>query len=98
MKKKRLLLELQGVKKRIGNIKSILRNLENWFHFEHTSLISTNIGIFFVYNWGHIIIYTYPYHKIITIDIISDLPYAKIKELKEGLLGAFSPTTYKVKE
>ena len=91
-------LVLRGTKKRVGDIKSIFQTMEYSFQFLHTSLISTNNCITFLYSWGHIIIYTFPLEKIITIDFLYPSWNTKIDAMIKDIVSIFEPENYTLKD
>jgi hypothetical protein len=89
---------MKGTKKRVGDIKAIFQNIEFGQQILHTSLISTNTCITFLYSWGHIIIYTYPQDKIITVEILYPKWNDKIDNIIETTIAVFQPETHTVKD
>lgn len=92
------ILCLNGTKKRVGEIKSIFQNIEVTVQLLHTSLISTNNCITFLYSWGHIIIYTYPQDEIITVEFLYPVWEKKVDKIIETVIQVFQPINYKIKE
>ena len=90
-----IIIEMYGVKKRVGDIKSIFQSLER---HNHSSLISTNNCIVFIYSWGHIIIYTSPKDKMLAIEILSSLGAYHNEKMKANILNIFQPQKYDVQE
>jgi hypothetical protein len=91
-------LYMTGTKRRVGDIKSIFQNIEFTQQILHTSLISTNTCITFLYSWGHIIIYTYPQDKVITIEFLYPKWNDKVDNIIMATLAIFQPETYDIKE
>lgn len=99
MKKlKHKILKIEGTKKRVGDIKSIFQNIELTYHLLHTSLISTNTCVTFLYSWGHIIIYTFPQDKIITFEFLYPVWEDKIEKIMTTLIAIFQPEAHIIKE
>jgi hypothetical protein len=99
MKKlKHKFLYMKGTKKRIGDIKSIFQNIEFTQNILHSSLISTNNCVTFLYPWGHIIIYTYPQDKIITVDFLYPPHNYKIEKIITAGLAIFQPENHSIEE
>lgn len=99
MKKfKQKILHMRGTKKRVGDIKSVFQNIEYSTDILHTSLISTNNCITFLYSWGHIIIYTFPQDKIITVEFLYPKWNGKIDKILKIIVDVFQPETHKIKE
>jgi len=92
------ILYMDGTKKRVGNIKTVFQNLECSSNLLHTSLISTNNCITFLYSWGHIIIYTFPQEQIITVEFLYQEWNQKIENLIISIVKIFEPTKYQIKE
>ena len=92
------LLEMQGTKRRVGDIKSIFQNIEYNMRLSHISLISTNNCITFLYTWGHIIIYTFPQDRIITVEFLYQDWNKKIDDMIESSLQIFRPETHTIRE
>jgi len=91
-------LILQGTKKRVGDIKSIFQTIEYNLKFLHTSLISTNNCITFLYSWGHIIIYTFPKDKLITVDFLYPSWNKKVSSMITDIVSIFEPDTFDLKD
>lgn len=91
-------LDLFGVKKRINSIKNIMLIIERQNKLTHTSLISTQNCVVYVYKWGHIIIYSYPGQSMVSIDIFSSLCSIKTRSLKKVMLDIFTPYKYEENE
>lgn len=99
MKKlKQKILHMEGTKKRVGDIKNIFQAIETNMQLLHNSLISTNNCITFLYSWGHIIIYTFPQDRIITIDFLYPLWYKDMDAIIKAILSIFQPETYDIKD
>jgi hypothetical protein len=99
MKKlKQKILYMQGTKKRVGDIKSIYQNIEFSINLFHSSLISTNNCVTFLYSWGHMIIYTFPQDKIITIEFLYPVWNDKIDHIIQASIDIFQPITHNIKE
>ena len=91
-------LVLYGTKKRVGDIKSIFQTIEYSLQFLHNSLISTNNCITFLYSWGHIIIYTFPQDKTITVDFLYPSWNNKVNSMINDIVNIFEPDTFELKE
>lgn len=99
MKKlKHKILKMQGTKKRVGDIKSIFQNIEFTQQLLHSSLISTNTCVTFLYSWGHIIIYTFPQDQIITVEFLYPVWETKIEKIINAVLAIFQPENHTIKE
>lgn len=92
----RKILNMEGTKKRVGDIKSIFQNIEYSMQFLHTSLISTNTCVTFLYSWGHIIVYTFPQDKIITVEFLYPSWNTKIEIMIDSLIKIFQPISHEV--
>ena len=97
-KRKHKVLRMEGTKKRVGDIKAIFQNIEFTQQLLHTSLISTNTCVTFLYPWGHIIIYTFPQDKIITVEFLYPIWETKIEKIIEVILAVFRPEKHTIKE
>ena len=89
---------MKGTKKRVGDIKSIFQNIEYSMSLLHTSLISTNNCITFLYPWGHIIIYTFPQEQLITIEFLYQEWNTKIETIIISAIKIFEPDKHTIKE
>lgn len=99
MKKlKHKVLKMEGAKKRVGDIKSIFQNIEFAQQLLHTSLISTNSCVTFLYSWGHIIIYTFPQDKVITVDFLYPQWNDSIEKIIDIVVAIFQPDKHTIKE
>ena len=99
MKKfKQKIVYMKGTKKRVGDIKTIFQNLEHSSNLLHTSLISTNNCITFLYSWGHIIIYTFPQEQIITVEFLYQDWNKKIEDMIMSIVKIFEPNNHQIKE
>ena len=99
MKKlKQKILYMNGAKKRVGDIKSIYQNIEYTLNLLHTSLISTNNCVTFLYPWGHMIIYTFPQEKLITLEFLYPTWNDKIDKIIQASIDIFQPITHDIKE
>lgn len=99
MKKlKHKVLVLYGAKKRVGDIKAIFQTIEYTLQFLHNSLISTNNCITFLYSWGHIIIYTFPQDKMITVEFLYPSWNTKVNSMINDIVNIFEPDTFELKE
>ena len=90
-------LDMQGTKKRIGDIKAIFQNLEYSLKLLHSALISTNNCVTILYSWGHVIIYTYPQDKVITIEI-QHPTYQDIGTILTSVVQIFQPVKHNIEE
>jgi hypothetical protein len=97
-KLKHKVLYMEGTKKRVGDIKSIFQNIEYTQQLMHSSLISTNSCITFLYSWGHIIIYTFPQDKIITVEFLYPKWNDKVENIIKASIAVFQPETHEIKE
>ncbi len=95
---KHKVLKMEGTKKRVGDIKAIFQNIEFTQQLLHTSLISTNTCVTFLYSWGHIIIYTFPQDKIITVEFLYPHWNDKIEKIIDVVLAVFQPGKHIIKE
>jgi len=91
-------MDLFGVKKRINSIKNIMQIIERQNKLTHTSLISTQNCVVYLYKWGHIIIYSYPGQSMVSIDIFSSLCSIKTGVLRKVMLDIFEPYKYEENE
>lgn len=99
MKKvKQKILYMEGTKKRVGDIKSVFQSIEYSLNLLHTSLISTNNCIIFIYSWGHIIIYTFPQKQTITVEFLYQEWNKKIENMIISVVKIFEPDNYQIKE
>lgn len=99
MKKvKQKILRMKGTKKRVGDIKSVFQSIEYSLNLLHTSLISTNNCIIFIYSWGHIIIYTFPQEQLITVEFLYQEWNKKIENMIISVVKIFEPDNYQIKE
>lgn len=99
MKKlKHKFLCMKGTKKRVGDIKAIFQNIEFTQNLLHSSLISTNNCVTFLYSWGHMIIYTYPQDKIITVEFLYPKWNDKIDKIIQASIAIFQPEEHDLKE
>ncbi|MCB5280087.1 MAG: hypothetical protein LHW59_11285 [Candidatus Cloacimonetes bacterium] len=99
MKKvKQKILYMEGTKKRVGDIKSVFQSIEYSLNLLHTSLISTNNCIIFIYSWGHIIIYTFPQEQLITVEFLYQEWNKKIENMIISVVKIFEPDNYQIKE
>ena len=99
MKKvKQKILYMEGTKKRVGDIKSVFQSIEYSLNLLHTSLISTNNCIIFIYSWGHIIIYTFPQEQLITVEFLYQEWNKKIENMIISVVKIFEPDSYQIKE
>jgi len=89
-------IELFGVKKRINSIKNIIQYVEQQNKLKHISLVSTQKCVIFLYNWGHLIIYSYPKDSLVTIDILSSLNLFKTTRVKDALLKVLGTNQHKM--
>lgn len=93
-----IIIEMYGVKKRVGDIKSLLASVEKNNHFQHTTLVSTNNCLIFLYVWGHFIVYTAPKDKMLSVEVLSNLGAYRNSKIKQNLLGIFQPEKYDIQE
>lgn len=89
---------MNKVKKRVGEIKAIFQNIEFTFQFIHTSLISTNNCVTFLYSWGHIIVYTYTQDESITVEFLYQPFNDRIDKFISTVIDVFLPGNYTIKE
>jgi len=92
------LLYMKGVKKRVGDIKSIFQNIEYSLNLLHTSLISTNNCVILVYSYGHIIIYTHPQDSLITVEFLYPIFEEKFDKMQSIIIDIFSPLNHNIKD
>ena len=93
-----IIIEMYGVKKRVGDIKSLFHSIEKNNFFQHTTLVSTNNCIIFLYNWGHFIVYTAPNNQMLSVEILSNLGPHRNTKIKQNILGVFQPHRHDVQE
>ena len=99
MKKvKQKILRMKSTKKRVGDIKSVFQSIEYSLNLLHTSLISTNNCIIFIYSRGHIIIYTFPQEQLITVEFLYQEWNKKIENMIISVVKIFEPDNYQIKE
>jgi S-adenosylmethionine/arginine decarboxylase-like enzyme len=91
-------IDLFGVKKRMGHIKSVMQALESQNKLVHMSLVSTPNCVIYLYKWGHIIIYSYPNQSMLSVDIFSSQCSLKTERLKRAMLEIFQPYKYETNE
>jgi|SRR6056297_2840441 len=92
------ILKMEGTKRRVGDIKAIYQNIECSVKLLHVSLISTNNCVTFLYSWGHMIIYTFPQDKVITIEFLYPIWNDKIDKVIKASIDIFQPETHNIKE
>lgn len=95
---KQISLDFFGAKKRIGDIKQIVRGIEKQYRLTHTALISTPNCVTYFYSWGHICIYTYPKAGMMLVTIFSSMCYLKTEALKNAVIEIFAPAHYEIQE
>ena len=88
------MLELFGVKKRMADVEGIVATIEPHHKIQRTFSTTSGNCHFVSYEWGHLIVYSYPEESLMTIDIFSTKSYIFIEGLKETLISVFSPRQY----
>lgn len=94
MTSQHIIIELFGAKKRINSIKNTIRYVEQQNKLKHDALVSTRTCVVFLYSWGHLILYSNPNNRTISIDLLSSLNLFKIDCVINALLEIFKPDKY----
>ena len=88
------MLELFGVSKRMADLEATSYVIERQLGLERNFNVSYENCQVILYDWGHIIYYTFPEEKMMTIDILACLTTFQVDQLKQAILKVFSPSQY----
>ena len=87
-------IEMFGVTKRVKDLRELLFILEKQNKTQSSSVITEDNCVALFYPWGHIILYTYPKSRVLTINFFSDLCRVKVNAFKKGLVETLTPEHY----
>lgn len=90
--------EFYGTNKRLADIERMSFSMDRQLGFKRNFSFSTENSQVILYEFGHIIIYTWPKEKLINVEILVCRPEFVVNSLKKLILAIFKPYKYEIKE
>ena len=88
------MLEMFGVCKRMADVERILSGLDAQLRLERNFSATSQKCHFIAYDWGHVIVYSYPEESLMTCDIFSSESSLLVDAIRRTLLEVFQPRRY----
>lgn len=84
-------IEMYGVTKRVKDLREIMFNIEHQNRTRSSSVITEDNCVALFYPWGHIILYTYPKSRFLSVTLFSTQCRIKVGSFKKAMINILKP-------